>query len=478
MNLFQTNLNEKHNKESIQNINQKKNIHEIYKNLSINKEPMCNNLDPINIFNIRIKNGPITICQNEKSNHICYQNNNGYYNEFLWYKNGVICTMENIILDPSKSKSSDYIYKGPVDSINKGSPKLSKGFFNMNCENKKNLYANSIYDTYFNSWNYDYKIEEGEKIEELAQNKTVLFLSRNQDSPNLFHGNSEILNVLSVMYLFNLDPENIQVIFLESMYLKDDPLYDIYKYLISRGGKPIYIKDLKQKYHISSAIHVPINWDSPCLFVSLVKDGKNLVPKCENPTQAYKLYNDLVDNYFNIPDFVDPFISDEDIFYYPKSVIRNHELNTIFDKTVTIQWRKVWPKGRKGQLRIIGNGPELADKLASSLPKNILVRLVDTAYLPMNKQISIMKKTDYFVGIHGAGLSLAIFMPNNSILHEILPSERNEILALMSILSGHKTYSEIVKNEIKNENDTENVFFDVSDFEQKVIMHMKENNFF
>ena len=48
----------------------------------------------------------------------------------------------------------------------------------------------------------------------------------------------------------------------------------------------------------------------------------------------------------------------------------------------------------------------------------------------------------------------------------------------MSILSGHKTYSEIVKNEIKSENDTENVFFDVNDFEQKVIMHMKENNFF
>ncbi len=104
--------------------------------------------------------------------------------------------------------------------------------------------------------------------------------------------------------------------------------------------------------------------------------------------------------------------------------------------------------------------------------------VVDTAYLPMNKQISIMKKTDYFVGIHGAGLSLAIFMPNNSILHEILPSERNEILALMSILSGHKTYSEIIKNEIKNGNDTENVFFNVSDFEQKVLKHMKENNFY
>ena len=57
----------------------------------------------------------------------------------------------------------------------------------------------------------------------------------------------------------------------------------------------------------------------------------------------------------------------------------------------------------------------------------------------MNKQISIMKKTDYLIGIHGAGLSLSIFMPNNSILHEILPAKNMKVLALMSILSGHKT---------------------------------------
>ena len=73
---------------------------------------------------------------------------------------------------------------------------------------------------------------------------------------------------------------------------------------------------------------------------------------------------------------------------------------------------------------------------------NILIRLVDTASLSFSEQISIMRKTDYLIGIHGAGLSLSIFMPYESILHEVLPFKCNSLLTLMSALSGHVTYSD------------------------------------
>ena len=69
-----------------------------------------------------------------------------------------------------------------------------------------------------------------------------------------------------------------------------------------------------------------------------------------------------------IPDFKDAFISDNEVYYYPQSIIENYKSNITFKKAVTIQWRKVWPKGRKGQFRILDNGQELADKLASNLP--------------------------------------------------------------------------------------------------------------
>ena len=456
-------------------INLNTNNYDIYQNLQINNnedDKDCYGLDPINIFEDRLKNGPITIGKNENSEHICYFNKNINYYQFFHHKNGVICKMKNIIIDPSKSQQTGIIYKGPVDSINKGWPILSKGFFNMKSNNnpEKLKDIEPIYDIYFNSWNYEYN-NENEKIEELAPGKTILFLSRNQDSPNLFHGSSEIINVISMMYLFNLKPEKIQVIFLESMTINDDPFYDLYKNIISRGGKPIYIKNLKKKYFISSGIHIPLNVDSPC-YIHL-----NYFPKCKFSSKTYQLFNNLVDKYMSIPNFIDSFISDNKTFYYPKSIIDNHELKMKFNKTVTIQWRKVWPKGRIKQHRLLGNAEELADKLSSILPKNILIRVVDTASLPMKEQIAIMRKTDYLVGIHGAGLFLSIFMPNKSIFHEITPNIEVKFLAIMSALSGHKTYSDLINCETRKIENNEYMFFNVNNFCNKVLDHMKNNNF-
>lgn len=112
----------------------------------------CDSLDPIKLFNLRLKNEPIIICQNNKSKHICYHNINGNYNDIFYSKDGVICEMENIVLDPSKSNNTNIIYKGPVDNIYRGSPILFKGFLNMECNNNKELKNYSyFYESYFNS---------------------------------------------------------------------------------------------------------------------------------------------------------------------------------------------------------------------------------------------------------------------------------------------------------------------------------------
>jgi hypothetical protein len=339
----------------------------------------------------------------------------------------------------------------------------------MECNNNKDLKNYSyFYESYFNSWNYSY--QNNEELEELAPGKTIFFISRNQDSPNLFHGTSELLNALSIMDLYDLYPENIQIIFLESMTFNNDPFYDLYRNIVSRGGKPIYIKNLKKKYHISSAFHIPINWDSGAFIT-------NNFHNCKYSTKAYKLLNDLVNKYMKIPKFKDTFISDNIIYYYPKSVIENYKSNIFFYKTVTIQWRKVWPKGRIGQYRILANGQELADKLASILPKNILIRLVDTAGLSITEQISIMRKTDYLVGIHGAGLCLSVFMPNKSILHEITSKKEISVVTLMSALSGHITYSDLIRNKMNINDGNENIIFEPNTFAKRVLIHMIQNNF-
>ena len=119
----------------------------------------------------------------------------------------------------------------------------------MKCKNPSFLEGyNNMYKPYFNGWDYNFTDNiNNKKYEELAPGKTVFFLSRNQDSPNLYHGGSEFINALSLMYLLNLEPEDIQVIFLESITIYDDPFYTLYEKLIGRGGKPIYMRNLDMK---------------------------------------------------------------------------------------------------------------------------------------------------------------------------------------------------------------------------------------
>ena len=259
------------------------------------------------------------------------------------------------------------------------------------------------------------------------------------------------------------------------MTINDDPFYDLYKEIISRGGDPIHIRNITKKFFVSSAVNIPINTDSPAFL------DKHFLECGEHEGKAYKLLNDLINKYMNIPSYEDRFISDNEIYYYPKSVLdeREKEKEKIkYKKYITIQWRKVWPKGRTGQYRILGNGPQLAEKLANVLPKDFLVRLVDTAGLTIREQISLMKKTDYLVGMHGAGLSLSIFMSNKSILHEVLPHMDMTVLTFMSSISGHKTYSDILRATKKYIEGSEYFFFKEGHFVRKVLTHMKENNYF
>ena len=89
----------------------------------------------------------------------------------------------------------------------------------------------------------------------------------------------------------------------------------------------------------------------------------------------------------------------------------------------------------------------------------------------------MIKSTDYFIGIHGAGLALSIFMKNSSILHEIHPYKKNQLLLLMSKLSGHKSYSDVVKCTIEIIDKNEYIYFDETTFVKNVLEHMKQNNF-
>ena len=351
----------------------------------------CKNLDPLTAEKKIINSKPIVLCKSELSEHICFKNNFSFFD----YKNGVICIMNNFYLNFSNWKQDGYVYKGPVNKETRGEALISYGFFKMQCHIKGNISNyNPIYNKYFNSWEYilnnQFKNDIYKK-KELCPGKVLFILNRNEDSPNLLIGGAGFINAFSLMHLLKVKPENIQVLFLESMVINNDPFYNLFKNIISRGGKPIYARNLDKNiiYYVSKAIHVPINWDSPVFC-------KTKVPICHKISKTYKMLYKSIFKYMNIPEFFDNINYDKEIFLYPKS-FNNLKLNE-YKKYMTIQWRKPWPKGRKNQQRILGNGEEILEKLDSVLYKEkFLIRLVDTARLSIEEQISIMQKTNYFL---------------------------------------------------------------------------------
>jgi hypothetical protein len=88
-----------------------------------------------------------------------------------------------------------------------------------------------------------------------------------------------------------------------------------------------------------------------------------------------------------------------------------------------------------------------------------------------------MRKTDYLIGIHGAGLCLSIFMPYESIVQEVNPRKYISVVTLMSALSGHVTYSDLIRSKKNIIDGNENIFFEPKSFVKSVLNRMLENNF-
>ena len=96
----------------------------------------------------------------------------------------------------------------------------------------------------------------------------------------------------------------------------------------------------------------------------------------------------------------------------------------------------------------------------------------------MIEQISLMKKTDYLIGVHGAGLFLSVFMPLESVLHEISPPKKTNNLLLMSNLSGHISFVSIWKARVEIIDGSEYIYFDAKKVIKSVLKNMRKINFF
>ena len=397
------------------------------------------------------------LCNGEKNKHICY-----YQTKFGFEKGGVLCELENVILDPTKFK-----YYSKCPNRRDTYPEISDFFFNMNCKetNEKFLYHSDYY-YYFKHWDYHYYSID-DKIEEIGKNKTVLIISSRHF--NIYHGILGVMNALSTMYIYGLEPENVQILLMEKCPPEFDFYYPFYSELISRGGDIIFLNELdkNKKYLIKHSINVPHIEDSPFfIYTGLLY--------CKYRTPPFKYLLHLISKYFFIPEFYDSLDYNDTIIRYSTNIKNVND--TKYTKFVTIQWRKPFPPDRKNQGRLMGNGPELLNKLQAKMKDNVLVRLADTSYLSLNDQIALMLKTDYLVGIHGAGFTLGPYLSDEAIIHEISIGHFNDMSLSICGLSGHRVFKDSINGNIIKKNG-EYMYLNADEFVRAVLYTMRQVNF-
>ena len=70
------------------------------------------------------------------------------------------------------------------------------------------------------------------------------------------------------------------------------------------------------------------------------------------------------------------------------------------------------------------NENEVLEKMRNQLGDSVVIRSVDFVNMPVTEQIRIARETDILIGVHGAGLVHALWLPENSMLIEIFPLRR------------------------------------------------------
>jgi len=116
-----------------------------------------------------------------------------------------------------------------------------------------------------------------------------------------------------------------------------------------------------------------------------------------------------------------------------------HRLDTPVDNSMSgSKTIRITVLSRSTQFRRILNEQELIDEMKKK-SKNFVVKKVDFHHrIPFTEQLAISANTDIFIGMHGAGLTHALFMPDNSVLFELYNCEDENCYKDLARLRGIK----------------------------------------
>ena len=214
----------------------------------------------------------------------------------------------------------------------------------------------------------------------------------------MFHAMEDLIQTFTSILILKEDPKSIQIFFVDN--LKKGPFLPIWKKIFSPNYPLIFLNELKvrKKMCCQKTIH---NVHGGVSFLTYRGVGKETI--CSS--DLLKLFSNYVKNKFKIiPKKDNKFFENKNIVWISRRQYKN------ISHTIT---------------RIIKNENDVIQDVQNILPNKFRMYKIYFAQLSLKKQLLISSNTHVLIGVHGVGLTHAIFMnPGSHLIEMFLPGYR------------------------------------------------------
>ena len=301
--------------------------------------------------------------------------------------------LKDIVLDISKRKNANNKPKGGErlkDVLGQSEAdeffEYSKGFWKVRCE------SNKIPDDVQFPWfqyleiSSDVIYDAKEATNEIDIEKRFTIAVTRGDYVNLHNCVRQMYNAFLLMMIFKKQPKEVAILVLDGhpAGMLDKPWYDIFSHVTRAGtiSRPVIYKNLVWGFKES--------------------DGGLADLEAEHV----------------------PYIEEFRSFFLQEFQVHNSsalDCNTVVITVILRRDKLFHPRNEKGVVgRKIFNEDEIIGDLLKAFP-NACVQAILMDALPIGNQLEIIRSTDILIGMHGAGMTHTVFLPQHAAVLEIFP---------------------------------------------------------
>ena len=299
--------------------------------------------------------------------------------------------LQNVLINPNRAKTQkggEELFQVIGQTIDEEDLKLQFGYFTINCKFQM-IPDYSIYLTEHAKYWMQFVLAQNDSIQYSKTDNVLTVAVQPVEYANLYHAMTEWYNVFLVAYIFRKTTNcKINVLLLDGH--PSSALDITWSVLFGKVARAAFIGE--------KTLYRNLIWGIPGMHSPMNDHKSKVLPMVES---------------------------------FRRFFLARHKINCTENKNcqklnILFIWRRDYvahPRNPNGIIRRkIKNEFELVEKTKTWFP-NYKIRGVQMDKLPMKEQIFLITKTNILIGMHGAGLSHALFLSKGSGIIELFPRE-------------------------------------------------------